>query len=112
MIFNETFPGFVILLLSSLIIGKFFNPSLGNVILSGAVLYAFSAAFFGFFTIFLANIAATDENMKMIKPEKDAGSDENAKNYLVYFAIIFVVFWIVMFLIFPENTIIGDLIRK
>ena len=112
-IIDEIFTGVVVLFISSLVIGKFISPPLGNILLVGCALYVFAGIFFGFADLFLFTFSRIDEeNKKPAKKETKPELTEDSKGYLIYFAFAYIVFWVVMFLIFPEDTSIGEFIRQ
>ncbi len=115
-IVDEVFLGAIMLIMSSLICGRCFCKALGDILLLGCGFYVFAGLFLGFACLFLSTFSQIDME-KAEKEHKAAKSQpkiepKNSKGYFIYFAAIYIVFWILMFIIFPENSDIGEFIRQ
>ena len=114
-IFDEMFVGAVLLFLSSIICGKLISAPLGNILLVGCGFYVFAGLFLGFACLFLFTFSQIDEEKaekehKAAKPQPNT-EPKNSKGYFIYFAAIYIVFWVLMFIIFPQGTDVGEFIR-
>jgi hypothetical protein len=110
-IFDEMFVGAVLLFLSSIICGKLISAPLGNILLVGCAVYVFAFLFMGFPYLVISTFRRIDEERKNEVAESQPES-EDSKGYFMYFAAIYIVFWILMFIIFPENSDVGEFIRQ
>ena len=110
-IFDEMFVGAVLLFLSSILCGKLISAPFGNILLVGCAVYVFAFLFMGSAYLILLTFRRIDEEREN-KVAESQPEPEDSRGYVMNFAVIYIVFWILMFIIFPENSDIGEFIRQ
>lgn len=110
----ELFISWLMLTVCSIVIGKFISIPLGNILLVTCAAYTLFLILFFIYGLFIATFSKIDEeksNNRSVKKNEEE-RDVSANGYIIYSTIAYIVIWILMFIIFPESTDVGEFIRQ